>query len=168
LTRLDFARQVAPGSADLIDSYLWELLPTAEATARAPEAIQHGVDDPFAAIAARRLIIGTMVTQRGSADPLAALDSLHAIAVEQSIVTPYSSMIVLVNDQQQRMLDELAKQDDRFEREFEEVGETTNETPPVVTGVPEPEEWLLIGLAVAMMAWWLRQRRRQSLTLNNQ
>jgi putative PEP-CTERM system integral membrane protein len=164
LTRLDFARQVTPGSADLIDDYLWELLPTAEAAARAPEATQHNADTPFAALAARRLIIGTMAEQRGSADPLAALDGLHAIAVEQSIVTPYSSMIVLVNSEQQRMLDELAQQEDRFEREFEEVGETTNGAPPVVTGVPEPEEWLLIGLAVAMMAWWLRQRARRPVT----
>jgi len=85
------------------------------------------------------------------------LDQLHQIATEQAIVTPYSSMIVLVNARQEQRLDELSKGADRFRREQENIGETT----PVVTGVPEPHEWLLIGLAALMLAGYALRRRRQ-------
>ena len=86
------------------------------------------------------------------------MDALQALAGEQSIVTPYSSMIVLVTEPQQRRLDELEGKDNRFEREFEDVGETG--VPLTVTGVPEPEEWLLIGLAMAMLGWFVYTSRR--------
>jgi hypothetical protein len=33
-----------------------------------------------------------------------------------------------------------------------------------VTGVPEPEEWLLIGLAAGMLVWYLYNRRNQRAT----
>jgi hypothetical protein len=39
------------------------------------------------------------------------------------------------------------------------LGNTT--PPPVVTGVPEPEEWLLIGLALAALGWVVYKRRRE-------
>ena len=67
-------------------------------------------------------------------DQLETLDSLHAIAVEQSIVTPLSSMIVLVTTEQERLLDRLEAKGDRFQREVEEVGETLPESASL-TGV---------------------------------
>jgi len=70
-------------------------------------------------------------------------------------------MIVLVNEEQQRRLDALEQRDDRFQREHEDPGETTPE-PPTVTGVPEPEEWLLIGLAALMLLWHMRSSRAQA------
>jgi hypothetical protein len=100
----------------------------------------HTADSPFAPLAARRLILAEMAAQRGQITELATLDALHELALAYDIVTPYSSMIVLVNAEQRRMLEQLSAQDDRFERAFEELGNTT--PPPVVTGVPEPEEWL--------------------------
>ena len=48
---------------------------------------------------------------------------------------------------------------DRFVREVEEVGETAPQSPFSVTGVPEPEEWLLLALAAAMLVWYIRTRR---------
>ena len=71
-----------------------------------------------------------MQRNKGKLSQTQTLDYLHKIAVEQSIVTPYSSMIVLVNDEQRRRLEELEKQGDRFQREKEQVGETVQ---PVVT-----------------------------------
>ena len=68
-------------------------------------------------------------------------------------------MIVLINERQQKLLDELAAQEDRFAREFEDVGETPANTTDLLTGVPEPEEWLLIFVAVAMLGWYLWQSR---------
>jgi hypothetical protein len=104
-----------------------------------------------------------MAAQRGQITELATLDALHELALTYDIVTPYSSMIVLVNAEQRRMLEQLSAQDDRFERAFEELGNTT--PPPVVTGVPEPEEWLLIGLALAALGWVIYKRRREKMAM---
>ena len=70
-------------------------------------------------------------------------------------------MIVLVNQQQRTLLKQLENGQGRFDREFEEVGETEELSPFAVTGVPEPEEWLLIILAVAMLAWYWSNKRRE-------
>ena len=100
-----------------------------------------------------------MAENRATITDLATLDALHALAIGHSIVTPYSSMIVLVTEAQQRRLDDLEEKDDRFEREFEDVGETD---PMLVTGVPEPEEWLLMGLAAAMLGWYVYSSRKKA------
>ena len=47
--------------------------------------------------------------------------------------------------------------DDRFQREYEGIGETPPQGAFDVTGVPEPEEWLLIALAAAMLIWYARK-----------
>jgi hypothetical protein len=103
-----------------------------------------------------------MHRQRAALDEPDKLDHLHAIAIEHGIVTPYSSMIVLVNKQQENLLDQLEARGDRFQREYEEVGETTAQSPFSMTGVPEPEEWLLLALAAAMLIWYVYTMRRGS------
>lgn len=113
-------------------------------------------DQAFAALAARRLILAETQRQRGALGQVETLDELHAVAIEEGIVTPYSSMIVLVNVRQERLLDELEAQGDRFAREFEEVGETAPESALMVTAAPEPHEWLLIAVAVGMLVWYAR------------
>jgi len=82
---------------------------------------------------------------------LTTLDQLHAIAVKLSVVTPYSSMIVIVNPQQEQLLKQLEERNDRFQREVEDVGNAAAQNAFSVTGVPEPEEWLLLALAAAML-----------------
>ncbi len=106
----------------------------------------------FAALAARRWVLAEMQAARGMLDQLSSLDALHAIATERAIVTPYSSMIVLVDARQHRRLDGLEADPGRFERELEAVGETA-EAPVAVTGVPEPEEWALLALAAVLLLW---------------
>ena len=141
---------------DIIDGYAWTVEPT---------EIETEIEDGFAAIAARQLILAQTAEERANIGELTTLDALHEIAVEQGIVTPYSSMIVLVTERQQRLLDEMEAEDDRFEREYEEIGETNQLT---VTGVPEPEEWLLIGLAAAMLVWYIAtSRRKRQVSLQN-
>jgi putative PEP-CTERM system integral membrane protein len=148
------------GEVDLVDGYLWQVVDTVNAPG---DALLHTADSPFAPLAARRRILAEMAAQRGQITELATLDALHELALTYDIVTPYSSMIVLVNAEQRRMLEQLSAQDDRFERAFEELGNTT--PPPVVTGVPEPEEWLLIGLALAALGWVIYKRRRENMTM---
>jgi putative PEP-CTERM system integral membrane protein len=151
------------GTSDVIDGYLWQVLSTASAPDYA-ELQREAPPTPFAAFAARRLIVSDSVTKREQLGELATLDGLHAIATQNSIVTPYSSMIVLINEQQEQMLDQLEKRNDRFIREVEKIGDTNA---PTITGVPEPEEWLLIGIGAALLGWYLYRGRRHGRGLIN-
>lgn len=145
----------ATGRIDLLDGYEWIIAPTSALPANGE--VMHAPRDPFAALAARQLILSEMRKYRSRLSDLSVLDALHKIATEHAIVTPYSSMIVLVNAGQMQRLDELSQRADRFQREQESIGETQ----PMVTGVPEPHEWLLIGLAALMLAGYVLRRRRQ-------
>ncbi|MCA9932925.1 MAG: TIGR02921 family PEP-CTERM protein [Ardenticatenaceae bacterium] len=162
LTRLQTSRT---GQGDVVDGYLWRVLPTAQAR---PESVgpltTHASDDPFAALAARRIILSEMVAHRGQLDDVATLDALHVLAMEHGIITPYSSMIVLVTERQQELLDNLSDDPDRFDREFEAIGDTTG---LAVTGVPEPEEWLLLGLAVLMLGWYAWKRNGETAVMRH-
>lgn len=146
----------APQDATIeyVDNYLWLTLPTTEAQSRFAETAS---DENFAPFAARRLILTNVQRERASLEQLNTLDELHALAKQYSVVSPYSSMIVLVNDAQQQRLDELEKQGDRFEREVEEVGQTTS--PFDVTAVPEPHEYLLLALGVILLVWYARKKK---------
>ncbi len=158
--------QITAPVVDLVDGYLWSVLPTAQVDAAIPanvQLVEHNPADPFAALAARRLVLAEMQQNKGTIDQLETLDALHALAIEHGIVTPYSSMIVLVDAQQQNLLDNLADLDDRYQREVESLGDTTPSAPTPLTGVPEPHEWLLMGLAAGMLVYLLYTRRRQAL-----
>jgi putative PEP-CTERM system integral membrane protein len=155
LTRLAVSLRADDASYDVVDGYVWQVVPTGEAEAvEADDGFGNGKDGGFDAFAARRLILAELHRNRGSLGQLETLDALHAIAVEQGVVTPYSSMIVLVNTQQERTLDQLEKEGDRFEREHEDVGETV----PGVTAVPEPGEWLLLAVVAGMLLWYARKQ----------
>ncbi|MBI5301829.1 MAG: TIGR02921 family PEP-CTERM protein [Chloroflexi bacterium] len=143
----------ANATADWVDGYAWFTVPArANNSSTAP--------DGFATFAARRVILDTMYRERASLKQLKTLDHLHALAMQNSIVTPYSSMIVLVNAQQEQLLKKLEQQGDRFDREVEEVGETVPQAASI-TAVPEPHEWLLLALAAAMLGWYAYKRRGQ-------
>jgi hypothetical protein len=101
----------------------------------------------------------------GTIDQLETLDYLHTLAQEYSIVSPYSSMLVLVNSQQQALLDQLMQGEDRYDREVEAIGETSPGSPVPLAGVPEPHEWLLLGLAAAMLLYLAYTKWAASLAL---
>jgi hypothetical protein len=149
---------------DLLGGYVWTVLPTAQAEAVLPpgeEVVVHTGQDPFAALAARRLILAEQQRNKGTIHQVETLDALHALAMEYGIVTPYSSMIVLVNPRQQTLLDQLSELGDRYQREVESLGETTPASPVPLVGVPEPHEWLLLGLAAALLAYLAMRRRAE-------
>ena len=162
LTRLaisiDAANQPEGVMQDIVDGYAWITIPPDSSAQIDSKTTTHTINDPFTALAARRLILSEMYRHRGQIDEIGTLDALHAIAVEQGIVTPYSSMIVLINYAQERRLSELEDQGNRFDREAEDFGETSP-APFEVTGVPEPHEWLLIGLSVVILGWYAWRRR---------
>ncbi|BCX05642.1 MAG: hypothetical protein KatS3mg053_3580 [Candidatus Roseilinea sp.] len=156
LRRIALQAQADPATrVDVVDGYTWIVAPASALPANGE--VTHAPDDPFAALAARQLILSEMRRQRGRLSDLGVLDALHRIATERAIVTPYSSMIVLVNAAQAQRLDELSQRDDRFAREQENIGETQ----PLVNAVPEPHEWLLIGLAALMLAGYALHRRKR-------
>ncbi len=109
---------------------------------------------PAAPAMVARLGVSLLDRQRVRSDAT-TLDALHAIARATPVVTPYSSMIVLVDEAQRERLRQLEKQDDRFEREVEKGQQSET-----VVGTPEPAEVLLLLLA-ASLVWWTRRERQQ-------
>lgn len=147
-------RLAQPDSAStLLDGYYWQVLPTEQLSQSDLKALP--LSDGFVTFAARRLLLAAFASNAGQLAELKTLDALHAIAVRYHIVTPYSSMLVLVNEQQKERLEALSQGADRFEREVEQVGETL----PEVSGVPEPHEWLLLALAAVGLIWYWRSWR---------
>ncbi len=150
MTRLE--TQLSQGST-VLDGYRWQLEDSGS------EVVRETDRDPFAPLAARYGIraLGYRQTDRNLDD----LDRIHAIATRHDIVTPFSSMLVLVNDRQREALAAAEAADDRFEREVETGSETLTQpfSPFVVTGVPEPEEWVLISCVLLLGAGILYRRR---------
>jgi putative PEP-CTERM system integral membrane protein len=156
LARGDSFANIPPGAiADYVDNYLWFTLPSDTAQSAFPHLTS---DAEFAPFAARHLILTNVRREQASLNQLNTLDELHALAKQYNVVSPYSSMIVLVDSFQNRTLDELEKQGDRFDREVEEVGQTTTFD---ITAVPEPHEYLLMAIGVIALVWYARKRRKE-------
>ncbi|MEQ8541196.1 MAG: hypothetical protein RIB93_27535 [Coleofasciculus sp. D1-CHI-01] len=112
----------------------------------------------FEPLAARQLVKG--LSQQIQGDNLAQLDAIHAIAKTYKLVTPYSSMIVLVNDQQREALKQAEAETDRFDRKVEDGQEQLNQpNNPFSTPVPEPVNGMVVGsLAIALILFLKRQQ----------
>jgi putative PEP-CTERM system integral membrane protein len=134
----------------IVDGYSWAISPSDTA-----KMTQTGIEP----LAARQLV--SHLSQKGKDKlSLAELDHIHQIAKENPLVTPYSSMIVLVNDRQKELLKQAEARTDRYDREVE----TGVEQPPQpfspfeVSGVPEPDFWILLGIvAIALFLVFQRQ-----------
>jgi putative PEP-CTERM system integral membrane protein len=137
---------------NVADRYAWSIAP-AKVTAVANDA-------GFAPLAARQWI--THRSRQLRSNSAADLDQVHAIAKRYGVVSPYSSMIVLVNDRQRQSLKLAEQGDDRFKREIEDqqLPQPSSVTNPVAA-VPEPAEWLLIAASglVLIGVFWYRQWR---------
>ncbi|MGF1512764.1 MAG: TIGR02921 family PEP-CTERM protein [Elainellaceae cyanobacterium] len=132
---------------NVVDGYAWYL-------SRSPYPDAATVDT-LAPIAARQWV--AQVSQAVKPDQLSQLDAIHQVAKENSIVTPYSSMLVLVNSEQKQQLKEAEAGGDRFDREVEDqqLPDPQNAT---VSAVPEPEEWLLLLAGLAVLGLWYVRR----------
>ncbi|MEA5571961.1 TIGR02921 family PEP-CTERM protein [Calothrix sp. UHCC 0171] len=114
----------------------------------------------FAPLAARQLILG--LSREKNLDQLAELDAIHALAKRFKVVTPYSSMIVLVNDEQRRQLKEAEADKDRFDRTVESGKEnlTKPSNPLKTTTIPEPSGG--IALVITGMIFFIFTKRRRT------
>ncbi|MEL7352697.1 MAG: TIGR02921 family PEP-CTERM protein [Cyanobacteria bacterium P01_A01_bin.116] len=133
-----------------LDGYLWKVEPDASASEDA--ATTSAAASQFDGIAARQLIY--QLSRTLDTSEVSALDSVHAIAKNTGIVTPYSSMLVLVDERQKQLLKEAEAADDRFEREVEDGQDVlTQPGNPVTASVPEPSQVLslLVGAAALVL-----------------
>ena len=116
-------------------------------------------DPAFTPIAAHLYIASALRQPR----PLKVeqMDALHALAGKYNVVTPYSSMLVLVNTEQQEALARAEADSDRFEREQESGTELLQKpgNPLSASMTPEPEEWLLLIVSLGILGWMIRVRR---------
>lgn len=139
------ATQAALGDSvvSVVDGYAWFM----EKVDGQPQGVSK---NGFAPVAARYLVLGLSKDK----DQLVQLDVMHTVAKSFDIVTPYSSMIVLVNDEQREALKRAEQQRDRFDRKVESGKEQLSKpsNPFSVSAVPEPEEWMLMGMvAIALL-----------------
>ena len=158
-TIINRLQQEEINAAPVIDGYTWKVDST-----NSPATTNSGLEP----IAARQLV--SQLARKDKADlSISELDAIHQIAKDNSIVTPYSSMIVLVNDQQREQLKAAEAKADRFDREVETGTEQLN-TPfnpfetNTVSGVPEPDVWILLGLvAIGLFVVFQRQKTIESI-----
>ncbi len=121
----------------------------------------HGVENTFInAIAVKEYISNLQIAE--GKDRVKQLDNIHQIAFKEQIITLYSSMIVLVNEQQKRDLKKAEEADDRFDREVESGEETISK--PFnsfnVTGTPEPHEWILMAIVFFFVLYKLYLKKK--------
>ena len=142
----------------VVDGYSWKV------NQSVPEISNNGLE----AIAARQLVAN--LARSKSRLSIEKLDAIHQIAKNYGIVTPYSSMLVLVNDRQREQLKAAEAKSDRFDREVE-TGVEQLETPfnPLenaqVSGVPEPDIWILLAIVILAL-FLIVQRQKQSKSVN--
>lgn len=150
LQRLGTEAKLGNSVVSVVDGYAWS-----QSTTELAVTEKNG----FEQLAARQLILE--LSKEIDTNQLTKLDDIHAIAKNFDIVTPYSSMLVLVNDQQREALKRAEAQSNRFNREVESGKEELSQpfNPFTVSAVPEPEEWMLMGtVAIALIFLARRQR----------
>ncbi len=150
MQRFATQKALASGVIGVEDSYAW----FAE-----KNDIPADPNNKFNPFAARQLI--NYLGQDRDLKAIANLDGIHKVAKASQIVTPYSSMIVLVNDQQKNDLKQAEKQSDRFKREIEDKQMPTFNNPLAVSAVPEPAEWMLI-IVIAIALGVIVKRKKEN------
>ena len=143
--------------ATALDGYLWQveaLEDGATATKENGAPSKAPAEFAFEAVAARQVIRQQMPEPTN----LEALDAVHAIAKRTGIVTPYSSMLVLVDERQREALKAAEAGADRFEREVEDGSDDLSDPGnPLTVSVPEPGQ--VLSLMVGAIALVLLKRR---------
>ncbi len=118
---------------------------------------------------AKKKIIEQSISKVNSTTTLASLDQIHQIAEQSSIVTPFSSMVVLVTEAQKEQLKKASQESSRYIADFD-IGEETLGNPSgsgllEIGAVPEPHEWVLIISGLILLAYLLLYE--QTLHQNN-
>ena len=135
-------------------------LPTGGWTRQVTETTAMGVGRSSAHAVAASAVVAHEAAGARDLSQLASLDRLHRLAVSYDIVTPVSSMIVLVNRAQKERLQQLENGKDRFEREHADDRNLSRGF--ALSSAPEPGTWVLMGLAAAGLVGGRRRRLTRS------
>lgn len=152
LQRFATEAQLGEAIATVTDGYAWSVEP---ATAQTQS---QSSSNEFTPVAARQLIV--KLSRERDMTQLAALDEVHAIAKNTEIVTPYSSMLVLVNDRQRELLRQAEASSDRFSREVENGQDELTEPNNPLNAVSVPEPGNLLGMGAVAIALVVLAKRR--------
>ncbi|MUH00274.1 TIGR02921 family PEP-CTERM protein [Scytonema sp. UIC 10036] len=143
------ATKAALGSStvSVVDGYAWYK----NKSSTEESQVKSQQEDNFQQLAVRQLILG--LSKEINLDRLETLDAIHAIAKKYELVTPYSSMLVLVNDEQRRLLKEAEAQSDRFNRKIENGKEDLSKpNNPFKVSTSEPSSGWIVGIvAIALL-----------------
>ncbi|WP_254563946.1 TIGR02921 family PEP-CTERM protein [Oscillatoria sp. HE19RPO] len=165
LHRIATTAKLGPSTVSVVDGYRWVVekpakadlatLPEKLATATVPD--KAGLEP----LGARQLILA--LSKQMDAASIADLDAIHALAKHYEIVSPYSSAIVLVNEEQKQQLKEAESRSDRFEREIEDGTEDLQQPEDMMSvPVPEPHQWLGMISAVGLLIFAKRKWGKKS------
>jgi len=165
--RLATTAQLGKAVVSVTDGYAWFLTMPEQPISPVAQTVVPATEGTggFESFAARQLILG--LSRQMDLTALANLDVIHTLAKAYQIVSPYSSMIVLVNAAQKEALAKAEAQADRFDREVETGHEALEKpfnplhVPAVEKTIPEPDTILLVGVGIMILAW-LALRRRMS------
>ncbi|MEB3216541.1 MAG: TIGR02921 family PEP-CTERM protein [Nostocales cyanobacterium 94392] len=134
---------------DVVDGYAWYLEQSDNNSTEQSD---------FQQLAARQLIRG--LSKQVKLDNLESLDAIHAIAKKYKLVSPYSSMLVLVNDEQRRLLKEAEAAKERFDRKLESGKENlTKPNNPLKSSVPESSNGLVLAGSGLLLLWFVKRKR---------
>lgn len=141
---------------NVVDGYAWFL---------SQQSSQPQNADGFEPLAARQWI--AQVSQSVKPEQLSQLDAIHSVAKKNRIVSPYSSMLVLVEQRQRDALKAAEQGQDRFKREIEDQQlpqpQSAIAAAPV-SAVPEPSEWLLLVAVLVGLGFVYRWQMLQTQT----
>lgn len=165
LQRIATTAKLGPSTVSVVDGYRWIVekpakaslatLPQKLATATVPD--KAGLEP----LGARQLILA--LSKQMDAKSIADLDAIHAIAKHYEIVSPYSSAIVLVNEEQKQQLKEAESRSNRFEREIEDGTEQLQQPEDLMSvPVPEPHQWVGIIGATGLLIFAKRKWGKKS------
>ncbi|MBW4511119.1 MAG: TIGR02921 family PEP-CTERM protein [Scytonematopsis contorta HA4267-MV1] len=144
--RLATKSALGENAVSVVDNYAWLMEKTQVTPPSSPPKSPLPTPHSLEPLAARQLVLG--LSREKNLDKLTELDAIHALAKKYKIVTPYSSMIVLVNDEQRRQLKEAEADKDRFDRKVESGKENLTKpfNPLNTVSVPEPSNAVALGV----------------------
>lgn len=118
------------------------------------------IPDDLSAIIAHQWISTDF--NRHNASQLDALDSLHFLAKNNSLVSPFSSMIVLINQRQKKALEKISVDKERFNRAIDSGAKSIVKGHDLfaISSVPEPEEWALIIVILFILSLAIIKRQQ--------
>lgn len=150
LQRIATKAALGESAVNVVDGYAWEMISSPGSPVQ---------EDGFQQLAARQLILG--LSKQIKLNQLDSLDAVHAIAKKSGIVTTYSSMLVLVNDEQRAALKRAEAESDRFNRKVENGKEELSKpTNPLSVSVPEPSNIWIVGVSAIILLLLRKYQRR--------